>query len=225
MDLSYVEVEHPPLLDREHLRRPEDMACAARGPDAIHALAYAGALEIEQSMMKHVRPWMSLLKKSVKTGLFGFGTPVVRWEQLFDRLFFERLWPVGLSREEILILRTAKRMADYIETPRIYRGEFPQASEHDILKAMKRFAELFESRVLDPVYSDAVKIARRYGREIEKVCPQVLGHECQGKKARLLFWGAISRGWSLKCIDWKYYDRTKTLWPYLEHWMDNYAER
>lgn len=226
MDPSYRDVEDPPVLVREHVRRQPRMEQACRSRDPVHAISFKGALEIEKSIKKRVRPWVRLLKRSVRTGLFGLGTPIVSWEYLFSRLFNERLWPSGLSRSEILTLRTAKRMATYVDLPSVYSDSLDASvSEKDALKALKRFADVFSKKVLEPVFSDVIAIQVQAGREIEKVCPQVYGRECStDREAERMFWGALSRGWALRCIPWKNYEQTRILYPYLDHWIKNHAK-
>lgn len=197
---------------------------SAHGPDEVHAVAYRAAVAWEKQIFKRVSSWEKILQKSVKTGLFGLGKPIMSTEWLFYWLF-SKDWPPGLTRSEILTLRAAMRTSVLADIKRRLSGmpEEEYNPNWNVTKALKSFAALFRSEVLIPIRKDFSRILNAYSGEITEVCSEDLGYECEPENAKSVLYTAMLTGWRENTIPWEESIDTSYALPVLLHWIGEEA--
>tara|TARA_R110000824_G_scaffold36257_2_gene112841 strand:+ start:157 stop:804 length:648 start_codon:yes stop_codon:yes gene_type:complete len=185
------------------------MACAIHG-DCLFDEGQKYVKKLEEKWKLLARPWNQLLDKAVKSGFLGFGGPMVDRKWLSFVLFQpERMWPSGLSAQEIKILRLAKAASAYF--PLHAQGVAPNMGsastapsqveeEAKTLKSMQQYAKLVKKQVAFPMWKAYQTVSMQAGRGLRGLCESTYGEPCSIQEASAMFQGDMERGLKAKTL-------------------------
>ena len=179
--------------------------------DAIFQVAEEVAQAVEGEWQKIAKVWYTLINKSVKQGLFGFGRPIVDSKWLLYMIFARKnLWPPGLSAEDKDMLTLATKVAQYYplyaqgvrvdRTKGITLDPEEMETTEDTAKAMRRYATMFRKMVYDKMESSFESAVRARVNDVSKACKVVYGTECSKDEASRMIVKDIMRGWRNKTL-------------------------
>jgi len=188
------------------------MACALYG-DCIYDVVQEGAKLLETKWKSRTSSWDSLIDKAVKTGFMGWGAPLVDRKWLSFVLFEgPRYWPSSLTADERQALKLAvavsgfhRRYSKGVKIDR-KRGitDDPDKIEEDqerTTAALRKYAELFKSKIGIPMWKDYQSVTKMYGSKIKPLCDEKYGEPCSDAEAENIFQGDLERGLKMKTLD------------------------
>jgi len=149
--------------------------------------------------------------------LFGLGTPLVDVEWLLEVLFSPpRTWPMGLTEDEIEILKIATAVAQYVSFGARGAQATPGSDENTLL-AMKKLAALFRKNIAVPMYREYDKGVQRAGARIAPLCPDLYDESCTVEDAKGIFQGDMQRGWRASTL--RVRPETQKVLPLFWDWL------
>lgn len=190
------------------------MACVMYG-DCIYDVVQEGAKDLQTKWTATCRKWDSLVDKAVKTGFLGWGSPLVGRDWLTHMLLQPpRVWPRGLTKKEVAILKLSAEAAQLAKKAQNVPNPLPRTlSPEDSAKtlaAMKKFAALFDKQIGQPMLDDYWDVSTAYGKQIEPLCAEKYNEPCSPSEAVDIFRGDIERGLRAKTLD----VRTPMYWAF-----------
>lgn len=181
------------------------IACVLYG-DCLYDVVQEGAKLLETRWQAASRKWESLIDQAVRTGLFGWGTPLVNRRWLLQALFYPKAWPKGLTEDEKKLLYLMIAAASYhrLYARGVAREEVAPEGvepEEQTLAALKNLAVLFRKQIAIPMWKGYQKVSKEYAKKIQPICSEKYNEPCTLSEAENIFKGDLRRGWKARTLD------------------------
>lgn len=175
--------------------------------DEVFKVSQRGAQALQAKWERRTKDWKKVLISSLRGGLFGMGSPVADWRQVYNAIYSKR-WPSGLTRRERRLIQLA--VASHSFNPSWTQGltsqntfgpedtlHVPPGPEAEMLKAFRKYANAVEAKIYTPMEKDLkaqLKVTRSL---ILDACERVYPNNpkaCTPDRAGNMFLNDLQRG-------------------------------